>query len=100
MKITEDNNNLSSVSKPNSSSDDFLVYPNPVSSNLWVEFHCTGPSVIFIKDLLDNIIEEVSVKEKGIVQRSINIKHLDAGVYFITIEGENNYKKPKAVIKL
>ena len=80
--------------------EDFLLYPNPASSNIWVEFYSNTNTIIAITDITEQIIQEVPVHETGKVQCSINVEHLKKGIYFVSVKGEKAYYKPKVMVKL
>lgn len=80
------------ISSPNSSNN-FRIYPNPVSDNVTIEFTSSGnsPVKILVTDLLGRTVAE---NDLGKVVAGTNVSHLDlknlpAGIYAVSVyDGE------------
>jgi len=64
----------------------FIVYPNPVTNNLFIIFSGKKQKVeVTITDITGKIVRSTKLKSN-----TINVGDLPNGIYFIKFEGENN----------
>jgi Secretion system C-terminal sorting domain len=71
---------------------DMSIYPNPVSNDLNVDFTLDRAEEVTIQvvDLTGKLLSsEVMDAERGLNQRSMNVQHLQSGVYFVTMISTN-----------
>lgn len=75
--------------------DDFLVYPNPVTENLFVEVP-TNTKSIKLLNVYGRKMQEIKNPPKG--TNSINVGQLDTGIYYILLDlGEHHLTKSISV---
>ena len=75
---------------------ELLIYPNPANSVLNIKSeNYLGKSTIQVTDILGKIIIETG--HNDLYQTSINIEHLNSGVYFLNIKSEKGFIVKKFV---
>jgi len=79
--------------------DKIMVYPNPASTKLYVEFESSGKTGVTLYDLQGRSMEKVSVEKSGKVQIRFNVEYLQAGVYLLGIKEETHYHIQKVLIQ-
>ena len=84
--------------------NDILVYPNPASTNLSVDFNL--PTIektsICVYDIVGKKVAELieNTYSSGFHTENINIENLSTGIYFVNIKiGNNLYTQKVSVIK-
>ncbi|NQY06472.1 MAG: T9SS type A sorting domain-containing protein [Flavobacteriaceae bacterium] len=72
---------------------DFIIYPNPSSDHIYVEFKDNKNGIIEIRDMLGKVIERKSLEKENKIM--FDLKSYKTGVYYIFISDERNtaYKK-------
>ncbi len=75
----------------------FNIYPNPAHSMINIESSLKGEAQVNIFDMTGRNVKEVSVSDMSNV--SINVEDLNKGVYFISIQQDNNHNIQKLVIE-
>lgn len=76
-------------------SDEVMLYPNPVSSILYIEFPVpVSNGTIIISD----ITGKVMVTETLNASNSIDVSNLSDGIYILSVKGDYNFRK-KIVVK-
>ncbi len=64
------------------------VYPNPASSVIYVETELSGEATATITDLSGRLVNRFNISD--VQSTSINIDNLNSGMYFLTIQQDNN----------
>jgi hypothetical protein len=108
----DDSNNVKYVSyiwdgsTPNTGVDqlnksDVRYYPNPVTDLLEINFNNRDkrPLSILLKDISGKTIKEIELPGDNIEQYRIDMKGLNKGMYFISINNEENEMGSWKVIK-
>lgn len=75
----------------------FNIYPNPAKSMINIESSLNGKAQIKFFDMTGRCVKEVSATDMNNV--SVNVEDLNEGVYFISIQQDNNYNIQKLVIE-
>lgn len=75
----------------------FEVYPNPASSTINIKSALNGEAQINIVDVTGRCVKQVSVADLSNV--AVSVEDLNKGVYFISIEQDNNYNIQKLVVE-
>ncbi|MCZ4319025.1 T9SS type A sorting domain-containing protein [Aequorivita viscosa] len=71
----------------------FMLYPNPVTENLYLLFpHKEQKVAITITDLTGKLVKAISL-----TSNPIYVGHLPSGVYFINVESENTTSSQKFI---
>ena len=68
--------------------NDFMVYPNPVSNTVWVEYELPENALVKIEvyDLLGNIvIEQAEMKTAGRISQDVNLNNISEGFYLLKV---------------
>ncbi len=79
---------------PVSQSDDYLLYPNPVSNDLFIQFDIEKKGIFHISDMTGKVL--ISNKFEQQRNISINVVSLYSGVYictYVDMEGRQISKK-------
>ena len=85
--------------------DQIVVYPNPASHHLTIEYYLEEPSVVQLKLVsidggIHQVLENLDVKSTGYHQLQFNTNNLVAGMYLIQgIINKNIFSKRIVVIK-
>ncbi|TVR38378.1 MAG: T9SS C-terminal target domain-containing protein [Bacteroidia bacterium] len=68
---------------------EFIIYPNPASGHLWLEFHNKEGEKAKIKvfNTLGQVVKQKRVAETGDLKISLDTSALLPGLYFVTIKG-------------
>ena len=75
----------------------FVIYPNPILSELKISLNQTSNSVISIS-VLDILGKELLLKEhSGLDDVVINVSELSQGVYFVKVESGGKYSVKKFI---
>ncbi|TVQ10844.1 MAG: T9SS C-terminal target domain-containing protein [Bacteroidetes bacterium] len=66
------------------------IYPNPFTDRIQVEFKNDSQKDvnILITDTRGQVVIRMPVSEQGDVQRTVNVAHLEGGIYLLTVESE------------
>jgi hypothetical protein len=66
------------------------IYPNPFTDRIQVEFKNESQKNvnILITDTRGQVVIRMPVSEQGDVQRTVNVAHLEGGIYLLTVESE------------
>ncbi|MBW6480951.1 MAG: T9SS type A sorting domain-containing protein [Bacteroidales bacterium] len=66
------------------------IYPNPFTDRIHVEFKNESQKGvnIVITDTRGQVVIRMPVSEQGDVQRTVNVAHLEGGIYLLTVESE------------
>ena len=67
-------------------SNDFVVYPNPVSSEINIASNINGEAEINIYDMTGRCVKNVHVTDAN--NAVINVSDIEKGVYFINLNGK------------
>ncbi len=87
------------TSVPSLEDEKLLVYPNPASHMLWVEFESKGRSTAVLYDLQGREVDQVHIDETGKTKISFQVDKLLPGLYFIGIRGASGYGLHKVMIQ-
>jgi|GEM_PF-2975180 len=63
------------------------IHPNPVVSNLNVQFKAVDGKLL-IKDVTGRVVKVIAVHQSGIVSTSVDVSSLQSGLYFISSGNE------------
>ena len=86
----------------NSTSDEAVIYPNPSngSFSLMINNDYSGQVSIKILDMTSRVIENVIIdKNDSFISHNFNLSHLSNGLYYVSIENNNNRLVKKFIIK-
>ena len=72
----------------------FVVYPNPSSGNVSVQFNDAKSRLIHINNMVGQLIQQLNVRSNS-VQLNLN----DAGIYLLTVISEEGTRTQKLVIE-
>lgn len=75
----------------------FNIYPNPAKSSINIESSLKGKAQVNIFDMTGRNVKQVSVNDMSKV--SINVENLNKGVYFISIQQDDNSSIQKLVVE-
>ena len=76
-----------------------LVYPNPTKNELTILlYENLNDGIISICDINGKVVHTEKLSDCS--EKSINIEHLEEGVYFVTIKSSNNISSTKKIIKI
>lgn len=69
------------------------IYPNPFTDRINVEFKNDSQKDvnIVITDTRGQVVIRMPVSEQGDVQRTVNVAHLEGGIYLLTVESETEF---------
>jgi len=76
-----------------------LIYPNPVSDDLYVRSDRSGLNTIIIYNALGNVIHRQKVSESNIDSHIIDVSTLPQGVYALSFSGDDGATVSKLFIK-
>lgn len=74
----------------NNEKTDFVVYPNPATSQITVKSENIIGAELKLTDATGKIVKRTSIEKNEMI---ININDLSKGLYFISIDRDNFYKK-------
>lgn len=75
----------------------FEIYPNPASSTVNIKSSVNGNAQINIVDMTGRCVKQIATNDMSNV--SVNVEDLNKGIYFISIQQDNNYNIQKLVIE-
>lgn len=75
----------------------FNVYPNPANSIINIESSMTGEAQISITDMAGRCVKQVVVSDMS--KASINVEDIEKGVYFISVQQDDNFNIQKLVVE-
>jgi subtilisin-like proprotein convertase family protein len=81
--------------------DDFVMYPNPNKGNFTVQFTSqseTGVKVL-VHDLLGRKLFDKDYENKGSFNKNIQLQHIQAGIYLLTVIDGDRKEVKKLVIE-
>ncbi len=80
----------------NQNEDNIVVYPNPVTNNLFVQLQEIGTFEVTITDVSGKVVLQntITTNSKNTIQ-TLDMSNLNNGVYFTTIKQNN--EKPKTI---
>lgn len=91
---------VTSIAQTTSSSDGFIVYPNPASSNLQIGLPQSGKTMEVSVSLIDPmgrvVINETGNYASGSVAQ-FNVSNLPEGVYFLSVDA-GEYQAQKTIV--
>lgn len=64
------------------------VYPNPASSTIYIETELSGAATATITDIAGRLVSRINIAD--VQNSSINVESLESGMYFLTIQQDNN----------
>lgn len=73
----------------------YSIYPNPVSSVLFVNSGSDSNAVLSIIDMTGRCVKEVEINGNA----SVNVEDINKGVYFVKIQSESNQTIQKIVVE-
>jgi len=75
---------------------EFRIYPNPAVAAFHIEIESENPVTIRISDISGRLVKFVEHVTPG---QTIDVTNLKAGLYFITIDGNQRYRVEKLLIQ-
>ncbi len=93
IKENEEDDDTESVEEMTAN---FNIYPNPATSTIFVESALDTNAQVSILDLTGRCVKEVEITK---TVTAINVEDVEKGVYFISVEQNDNRKVEKLVIK-
>lgn len=75
----------------------FNIYPNPATSTINIKSAMNGEAQISIVDMTGRCVKEVVITDMS--NATVNVEDLKNGVYFISVQQDNNYSIQKLVIE-
>jgi hypothetical protein len=89
---------LISISETKQNNTIQLVYPNPTKNEINLLFReNVKEGIISICDINGKVVHTEKLSDCS--EKSINIEHLEEGVYFVTIKSLKNITSTKKIIK-
>ena len=78
----------------------FRVFPNPAAQKLQLQFYKPDNKkvLLVISNLQGQVVEEMELSEKGYVQLTLDVSHLETGVYMLHIRGEHQFPVKKIIV--
>ncbi len=94
-------NSANGVDLLSGQSDNIQVYPNPVQRTVFFSFNALeeGPVEVQIKDLLGKTVYSKTVAINGNSLHAISLSGYSNGVYFVTVEKDQNIIYRTKIIK-
>ena len=74
----------------------FEIYPNPASSVVNIKSALNGEALVRIVDMTGRCIEQVVT---DVNNATISVENLNKGIYFISVQQDNNYSIKKLVVE-
>ena len=74
----------------------FEIYPNPASSVVNIKSALNGEALVRIVDMTGRCIEQVVT---DVNNATISVENLNKGIYFISVQQDNNYSIQKLVVE-
>ena len=75
------------------------LYPNPAVSETFVTIENAGLNIVSVYDVQGRLVSTTSVDATAGEQVRISTESLNAGMYFITVSGDNVVRSAKFVVK-
>ena len=75
------------------------LYPNPAVSETFVTIENAGLNIVTVYDVQGRLVSTTSVEATAGEQVRISTESLNAGMYFITVSGDNVVRSAKFVVK-
>ena len=73
----------------------FNVYPNPSNGILNIEINETGTYSVQINDIVGKLISNENINENT----TLNLKHLNKGIYFVNVSNNETTHVTKVIIE-
>lgn len=79
--------------------DQFVIFPNPTSDNLTIQFNNAKNSVgITLFDISGRVVLSENVEANGQFNHTMSVANMSSGVYFVSVENDNVRTTRKLVI--